>query len=336
MNEIANVHNDLIDLPLRKFNASEIDILTAICYKCNEKQTNEVVLPLDEIKKLADYKNKNNETFLDDLKKTNSKLMALNFTIGTTKEFTQFVLFPTFEVSDSRGTLTVQVHEKFAYLLNNLNNCYTSLELQESSALKSSYSKGIYKKLREFRNSDKPFWKVTVDDFREYLDIPKSYRIVHIDERVLRPSIEELKPYFKGLTVEKYYKKKTGQRGRPRVGGFIFSFKGELKQSKEPIEPTQEGIAKVTGWRKTQFYCPDCHEPIFCKEFENENGPYTMYAHTDFKTGKCRYKTYDTADLLRIEHIQDIKVKEEPVTEEQIANKSRLANMLSKMFSKGE
>ncbi|EPW32030.1 replication initiation protein, partial [Streptococcus agalactiae] len=195
MNEIANVHNDLIDLPLRKFNASEIDILTAICYKCNEKQTNKVVLPLDEIKKLADYKNKNNEMFLDDLKKTNSKLMALNFTIGTTREFTQFVLFPTFEVSDSKGTLTVQVHEKFAYLLNNLKNCYTSLELQESSSLKSSYSKGIYKKLREFRNSDKPFWKVTFDDFKEYLDIPKSYRMTDINKVVINPALKELSPY---------------------------------------------------------------------------------------------------------------------------------------------
>lgn len=328
MNEIANVHNDLIDLPLRKFNASEIDILTAICYKCNEKQTNEVVLPLDEIKKLADYKNKNNETFLDDLKKTNSKLMALNFTIGTTKEFTQFVLFPTFEVSDSRGTLTVQVHEKFAYLLNNLNNCYTSLELQESSALKSSYSKGIYKKLREFRNSDKPFWKVTVDDFREYLDIPKSYRIVHIDERVLRPSIEELKPYFKGLTVEKYYKKKTGQRGRPRVGGFIFSFKGELKQLKEPIEPTQQGIAEVTGWIKTNRYCPKCHRPIYKKQMENENGTYYLYGHTDFKTGDCSYTTYDRADLLEKYQLPDDK----PLTEDQKENKRKFSEMIANLF----
>ena len=58
-----------------------------------------------------------------------------------------------------------------------------------------------------------------------------------------------------------------------------------------------------------------------------------MYAHTDFKTGKCRYKTYDTADLLRKEHLP---VQEEQLTEEQQENKSRLANMLSKMFSKGE
>ena len=329
MNEIANVHNDLIDLPLRKFNASEIDILTAICYKCNEKQTNKVVLSLDEIKKLADYKNKNNEMFLDDLKKTNSKLMALNFTIGTTREFTQFVLFPTFDVSDSKGTLTVQVHEKFAYLLNNLKNCYTSLELQESSSLKSSYSKGIYKKLREYRNSDKPFWKVTFDDFKEYLDIPKSYRMTDINKVVINPALKELSPYFEGLTVEKYSNKKKGQRGRPKIDGFIFSYKAEPK--KERIkEPTQESIAKVTDWEKTPRFCPNCHRSIYKKQLKNENGAYYLYGHTDFKTGECDFTTNDYSVLLQQYQIE--QESNEPSTKEELKNQDGILKRISNIF----
>lgn len=329
MNEIANVHNDLIDLPLRKFNASEIDILTAICYKCNEKQTNKVVLPLDEIKKLADYRNKNNEMFLDDLKKTNSKLMALNFTIGTTREFTQFVLFPTFEVSDSKGTLTVQVHEKFAYLLNNLKNCYTSIELQESSSLKSSYSKGIYKKLREFRNSDNPFWKVTFDDFKEYLDVPKNYTQSDIDKRVLTPALNELSPYFEGLAVEKYSNKKKGQRGRPKIDGFIFSYKAEPK--KERIkEPTQESIAKVTDWEKTPRFCPNCHRSIYKKQLKNENGTYYLYGHTDFKTGECDFTTNDYSVLL--ERYQIEQESNEPSTKEELKNQDGILKRISNIF----
>lgn len=329
MNEIANVHNDLIDLPLRKFNASEIDILTAICYKCNEKQTNKVVLPLDEIKKLADYRNKNNEMFLDDLKKTNSKLMALNFTIGTTREFTQFVLFPTFEVSDSKGTLTVQVHEKFAYLLNNLKNCYTSLELQESSSLKSSYSKGIYKKLREFRNSDNPFWKVKIDDFKEYLDVPKNYTQSDIDKRVLTPALNELSPYFEGLTVEKYSNKKKGQRGRPKIDGFIFSYKAEPK--KERIkEPTQESIAKVTDWEKTPRFCPNCHRSIYKKQLKNENGTYYLYGHTDFKTGECDFTTNDYSVLLQQYQIE--QENNEPSPQEELKNRDGILKKISNIF----
>ena len=266
---------------------------------------------------------------LDDLKKTNSKLMALNFTIGTTREFTQFVLFPTFEVSDSKGTLTVQVHEKFAYLLNNLHNCYTSLELQESSSLKSSYSKGIYKKLREFRNSDKPFWKVTLDDFKEYLDVPKSYRMVHINDIILKPSIKELSQYFEGLTVEKYSNKKKGQRGRPKIDGFIFSYKAEPK--KERIkEPTQESIAKVTDWEKTPRFCPNCHRSIYKKQLKNENGTYYLYGHTDFKTGECDFTTNDYSVLL--ERYQIEQENNEPSTKEELKNQDGILKRISNIF----
>ena len=81
MNEIANMHNDLIDLPLRKFNASEINILTTLCYKCQQQDTKEIVLGFEQIKKLSYYKGKDSNQFISDLKSTNEKLMALNFTL---------------------------------------------------------------------------------------------------------------------------------------------------------------------------------------------------------------------------------------------------------------
>lgn len=331
MNEIANVHNDLIDLPLRKFNASEIDILTALCYKCQQKDTKEIVLGFEQIKKLSYYKGKDSNQFISDLKSTNEKLMSLNFTLVNEEktEITQFVLFPTFTINLDDEILTVQVHEKFAYLLNNLHNCYTSLELQESSSLKSSYSKGIYKKLREFRNSDNPFWKVKIDDFKEYLDIPKNYTQSDIDKRVLTPALNELSPYFEGLTVEKYSNKKKGQRGRPKIDGFIFSYKAEPK--KERIkEPTQESIAKVTDWEKTPRFCPNCHRSIYKKQLKNENGTYYLYGHTDFKTGECDFTTNDYSVLLQQYQIE--QESNEPSTKEELKNQDGILKRISNIF----
>ncbi|WP_000496297.1 replication initiation protein, partial [Streptococcus agalactiae] len=220
-------------------------------------------------------------------------------------------------------------HEKFAYLLNNLKNCYTSLELQESSSLKSSYSKGIYKKLREFRNSDKPFWKVTFDDFKEYLDIPKSYRMTDINKVVINPALKELSPYFEGLTVEKYSNKKKGQRGRPKIDGFIFSYKAEPK--KERIkEPTQESIAKVTDWEKTPRFCPNCHRSIYKKQLKNENGTYYLYGHTDFKTGECDFTTNDYSVLLQQYQIE--QENNEPSTKEELKNQDGILKRISNIF----
>ena len=327
-NEIVKVHNNLIDLPLRRFNSSEIDIFTALCYKCNEQDTHEVVLPFSEIRELAHYKNKNEEQFISATKTMNEKLMSLHFTIGNERNFTQFVLFPTFTVSSDSETLTVKVHEDFAYLLNNLSN-YTSIELQESTALKSTYSKGIYKKLRQFRNTDKPFWRVKLDDFREYLDIPSSYTLSDINKRVLKPAIKELSPYFQGLNVEPYFDKKKGQRGRPKVAGYIFTFKAEPK--KELIkEPTQESIAKVTDWEKTPRFCPNCHRSIYKKQLKNENGTYYLYGHTDFKTGECDFTTNDYSVLL--ERYQIEQENNEPSTKEELKNQDGILKRISNIF----
>lgn len=328
-NEIANIHNDLIDLPLRKFNSSEIDILTTLCYKCKEKKCKEIILKLDDIKKLTHYAAKDNDRFYKDIKSTNKKLMQLDFTIQHNENhFTQFVLFPTFEVDGNKGILRVKVNEEFTYLLNNLENSYTSIELKESSKLKSSYAKGIYKKLRKYRNTDKPFWKVSIEDLKEYLDIPKSYSISNIDRDIIVPALKELSPYFKGLNYVKYYEK-TG-KGRPKVAGYIFEYRAEPKKEKIKIEPTQESIAKATEWEKTPRYCPKCHRPMYQKQMENENGTYYLYGHTDWKTGECDFHTYDFANLLQSFQLPD----EEAETDQQKEQKKKLSDLLSNMFKK--
>lgn len=324
MNEIAKQHNDLIDLPLRRFNASEIDILNVICHRCQDEGTKEVVLPLDKIRQMSHYQNKNENQFIDAIKSTNQKLLQLNFTIGDERKFVQFALFPTFEVDLNKGTLTVQVHENFAFLLNELSGNYTSIELQESAQLKSAYAKAIYKKLRKYR--DTGIWRVTVEDFRKYLDIPDSYRSGHIVTKILTPSIAELKPFFKGLSYETEFRKKAG-RGRPAVSGYVFTFKPQPHREKPQI--TQESIAKQTGWQKTQFYCPRCHRPVFRKMLENENETYPLYGHTDFKTGGCDFTTFDSADLLRKEHLPTPEL-----TEKQKENRAKLAGIIGGLFKK--
>lgn len=331
MNEIVKQHNDLLDLPLRKFNASEIDILHAICHQCQNQGSKKIELPFEKIRQLSFYKSKDDDRFYKDIESMGDKLFSLHFKVGTEREYTKFVLFPTYSVSEKNQTLTVKVADEFTYLLNDFQNNYTCLELQESANLKSSYSKGIYKKLRKFRNSDKPFWKVTIADFKEYLDIPKSYRMTDINQVVLAPSMVELAPYFKGLRVEKYSNKKKGVRGRPSIDGLVFTYQAEPKQdNKEVAAQSQDDIAKVTGWVKTARVCPECQRPIYKKQMQNENGVYNLYGHTDWKTGECHYTTYDYADLIDKNTLPDPDEKE--LSDEQIQNKKRLAHMLGSFF----
>ena len=325
MNEIVQIHNDLTDLPLKKFNASEIDILHTICYEAKHKETSEVVIEFDKIRKLSHYQGKDEKQLVESIEQTNKKLLQLNFKVGTDRDFIQFALFPTFRVNTDKGELTVKVNEPFAYLLNNFGKNYTSFELQQSAELKSSYSKQIYKKLQGFK--DTGVWIVPIEDFREYLDVPKSYRPSNIDQFIIKPSLNELSPIFEGLKCEKYYEK--GGRGRPKVKGYKWTFKAEkAEENAEPVEPpTQEGVAGVTGWQKAHGFCPKCQRQIYQKRMENENGSWIMYGHPDFKTGDCSFWTNDSADLLQ-EHQLDV----EPATEEQIENKKKLSSMFKNLF----
>ena len=51
-------------------------------------------------------------------------------------------------------------------------------------------------KLKRFKTTG--IWIVKLEDFREYLDIPKSFKVGMIDKRVIDPALEELSPYFDG------------------------------------------------------------------------------------------------------------------------------------------
>lgn len=334
MNEIVQMHNDLVDLPLKNFNRSELDILHTICYEVKNRDLDEVEISFDKIRQLSHYQNKNETQLVQSIKQTNEKLLKLNFQLGDDRNFVQFVLFPTFIVSSDDQTLTVKVNEPFKYLLNNFGGNYTTFELEQSSKLRSSYSKQIFKKLKEF--DDTGIWQVTLEGFREYLDIPKSYRVTNIDQFVINPSLDELQPLFKKLECEKYYEKSASGRGRPSLRGYRWTFtpvkkEKEEEQPKQQTERDQEYVAKITDYIKTNRFCPECHRPIYRLELENDHGEYQLYGHADWKTGKCQYRTFDYGDLL-----QKHQLPEDPLTEEQKKNKSRLADMISSMFGRKE
>lgn len=228
MNEITSMHNDLIDVPLRNFTKSEIDLLLTICHDVKDKWSDEVIISFDRIKQLADYKNTtNNEQFYRDLKKTNDKLLGLTTGYEDEHIILSFALFPMYEINKDEGYLRVRVATEYLHFFNNLQCNYTSLELSESNSLNSIYSKQIYKKLRQFRigkaSELKAFWNVSIEEFREYLNIPKSYKMNRINDRVIEPALKELSPYFENLECEKIYQKKG--KGRPRVAFLEWSFK---------------------------------------------------------------------------------------------------------------
>lgn len=208
MNEIVKYHNDLTNqITIKTLNANELNFFMAICSKMRDKETEEIVFDFLQLKELVNWKSNDNIDFIKSLKSTNEKLIKLNFTFEDERYIVQFVLFPVFRVDKDKQTLTVQVNKEFSFLLNRLTKNFTRFELETFTNLNSKYSKYLYKELMKFKSTG--CLKLSIEDFVNKLDIAKSYKMSHIDTKVLKPIERELSKVFSEFRIEKIkYKKR--------------------------------------------------------------------------------------------------------------------------------
>ena len=236
---IVKYDNYLNQLALSSFTAVELDLLMTICSKMKNQELNIVSLSFDEIRELSEYSRSSNEDLIKSLKETNLKLSKIACTLENESDVIQFVLFTTFWIQKKEKKLTIQVNPDFSFVLNALDKNFTRFELSEFIRLNGRYSKQLYRLLKQFRSTGE--LQLTLQDLRNKMDIPESYDLRDIREKVLKPALKELSPCFKDL---KFEAKKEKRRGNP-VTGYIFTFKKE-----EPKKKLTSTTKKTNGKRK--------------------------------------------------------------------------------------
>ncbi|WP_455233638.1 replication initiation protein, partial [Geopseudomonas aromaticivorans] len=111
---------------------------------------------------------------------------------------------------------TIHVQPYLAFL----NKSFTTYELKRIAALTSVHSIRLFELLQQFKSTG--FYTVTVDEFRERLELGPSYeRFSNLKLKVLTPAIEELREKS-GLLVEL----KTEKKGRA-IDRLIFKFRDD-------------------------------------------------------------------------------------------------------------
>ena len=299
-NELVTVVNDFIDLPLKNFTPSEMNLLTTFLAKCKNKRSNLVEMDFNEIREISKYTSRNNKNLIMDIANTNNKLQTLKFAIQTEEgTLKQLVLFPTFEIDPNKKTLSIKVNEDFMYILNDLEFEFTSYEAGIHNSLSSKFSKQAFKQLRRFKTTGK--WLITQEKFKELLDIPPKYRQTDIDNRVLKPIMEELSPYFSDLEVEKTYK--SANRGRPSVSGYQFTWtpSKQIAENAEVVEVKDVEVEELKPKRakKSGFDCPVCGKPLYIKEINGSE----CYCHLDGwkKNAPCSKIYNDISEIRAME-----------------------------------
>ena len=328
MNEIVKHRNELNDFELGKLSPNQANLFTYLVYKIKDKD--KVVISYDEAMEKLDLP-KEHRYFKKLLLQSYNKIMDMkyyNIKINENGNTSGSIshIFDEFEWDDETELISLEVNQKNKYLFAELQNRFTQYSLAEFIEIEGSHAKTLYRILKQWRyTGETPV--MTIEKFKFVFGLTEKYKLSDIDRRVLNPAIDELKKLFIGLEVHKKYEKRKN-KGRPKLEGYWFSFKAEQKEKTQAVQPTQESIAKVTSWEKTNRYCPRCHRAIYKKQLENENGTYYLYGHTDFKTGDCSYTTYDFADLIEKHQLPN----DDPLTEEQQDNKRKFSDMRANLF----
>ena len=216
--------NEMNLVPLRKFTSVEIDLFFAMCNKLKEKDTNTLHLTFEELKELSNYspETRNINRFVDDLQRVYDKMLSIRYTIRTETKIKKFILFYKYEIDTEERYLEIATSPDLKHILNEITGDFTKFELQEMTHLKSTYSKNMFRLLKQFKHTG--HFKIHIDDFRERLDIPKSYRMTNINQKVLTPIIKELGFIFKDLHINKIKAKK----GR-KIEWLEFTFEPEKR-----------------------------------------------------------------------------------------------------------
>ena len=233
MNEIVKYHNNFNSVTLKNFNGVEIDLLMAICSKLKNEDINEIKLEFSDLRRMVNYKHRGELRFIQNLEQMYKKLLNLNIRIETEDKITNFILFTKYEILKKQKIIIIKINEEFKFLLNKLINNFTRFELNEFISLKSNYSKEIYRRLKQFKNTG--IWKIKMNNFRELLNIPEKYRMSEIDKKVLKISMEELNKYFNNFKIIKI------KKGR-KIEFLEFKFVPEKKYN-EKVESSDRELS---------------------------------------------------------------------------------------------
>jgi plasmid replication initiation protein/uncharacterized Zn finger protein (UPF0148 family) len=296
-------HNDMNLVAFKNFNQRELNIFFSICALMKEKGDNTITFSYNELKKLINAKLPTNQVFEDLLVSTYNKLLELQLGYHDENKIVRFVLFTGYTVDKEKKEISIRVNHDYAYVLNDLSSNFTIFELQEFNTLASSYSKNMFRLLKQFKSTG--HYTVSVDEFRRLLDIPEYYTMKRITDKILSVILKELSSYFVDLKVTKIKEGRT-------IKTLDFRFKPQHYTDNQvmtiDIKAENSHDLAVEEKRKEEVLCPKCGKPLVL--LYNKNGD-TFWGHVDYLVNTCK-ETYSTK-----EEIETIKEQRAELLEDE-------------------
>ncbi|GAA7439338.1 hypothetical protein BD0142_14770 [Helicobacter pylori] len=263
-NTYITYHNNTNKVNLGKLSEREANLLFAIFQRLKDQGNTLIRFEPQDLKRMIIVKsNLTNRQLLQILKSLLDNISGANFWIikehvengEVYEDHKSYMLFKQFEIRIHKPTqnieyLEVQLNDSYQYLLNNLGmgGQYTSFNLLEFQMVRGKYAKTLYRLLKQYKSTG--ILSVEWTQFRELLDIPKDYKMENIDQKVLNPSLKELRKIYPFEHLS--YKKERRSHDRRKVTHIDFYFEqlpqGETKQQKQKDKQRAKRDIKLIAW----------------------------------------------------------------------------------------
>ncbi|WP_187860457.1 replication initiation protein [Helicobacter pylori] len=263
-NTYITYHNNTNKVNLGKLSEREANLLFAIFQKLKDQGNTLIRFEPQDLKRMIMVKsNLTNRQLLQILKNLLDNISGANFWIikehvengEVYEDHKSYMLFKQFEIRIHKQTqnieyLEVQLNDSYQYLLNNLGmGQYTSFKLIEFQQVRGKYAKTLYRLLKQYKSTG--ILSVEWEQFRELLDIPKDYEMRNIDQKVLTPSLKELKKIYP-FEYLSYKKERRNSHDRRKVTHIDFYFEqlpqGETKEQKQKDKQRAKRDIKLVAW----------------------------------------------------------------------------------------
>ena len=283
-------HNDMNLIAFNDFSQRELNIFFSLCLLMKDKGTGEITLSYNDIKKIIPDRFESNKKFEEILESVYDKLLRLRLETRDKNKIEKFILFTSYKIHVNEKIVTINTNSDYSYILNNLSKNFTLFELQEFNELSSTYSKHMFRLLKQYKHTG--YYKVSVDEFKRLLNVPESYTMRKITDKILSIVLKELSDNFIDLKVNKI---KDG-----RVIKFLeFSFKPQHYKCNDEIDTIDVEATKsnLIEEKKNQIICPKCGQELVKRTGKDGS---IFWGHKNYLTSYCK-ATFSTIEEIEAE-----------------------------------
>lgn len=221
--KVTQYKNQVNSIPMRQWTKEEMNLFFAVLTQMKDEGTREIHLDKYSLAEIAQYTITHNKRYHDTMESLAKKLQSLTYFEKTKNSFEMMPFFTKFKaawIDDlSDMDLVIKVNEEFEYILNKWQeNNWTKFMLDEFIEIESTYSKTLFRLLKQWRTKGKR--EFTIEEFRRLMDIPESYPNGMINSRIVKNGVKDLSKYFEKL---KYKAIQCNRKGSP-ITGFEFTW----------------------------------------------------------------------------------------------------------------